>query len=162
MPCTRSTRRRVWAVVALPLVPGDGSRYWANCMSNYRVEKVRIRLSEEIKGLDPNSGIDTEELAWIDSTGIDANSSGARPLSDFYAADYPDWQEDDKWFPAQAGINSVRKLIKHYQRTIADGEDPMGRHLDVIKSKLSVLISVERILQIAANEEVYFCLAVSQ
>ncbi|MBB01152.1 MAG: hypothetical protein CMJ47_00740 [Planctomyces sp.] len=130
-------------------------------MGNYSVQKVRIRLSDEIAGLDPISEIDNEELAWIDSTGFDANSSGAQPLSDFYAADYTDWQEDDKWFPAETGVNSVQKMIKHYQRIIADGEDPMGRQLDVIKSKLAVLTSVEKILKIAADDDVYFCLAVS-
>ena len=131
-------------------------------MSNYRVESVRIKLSEEIAGLDPNFGIDNEELAWLDSTGIDTNSSGAQPLSDFYAADYPDWKEDDKWFPADAGVTAVQQLIKHYQRIIADGEDPMGRKLDMIQSKLDLLTSIGRILKTAADQDVYFCLAVSQ
>lgn len=130
-------------------------------MSNHRVETVHIRLSEDVPELDPNSGIDNTELAWVDSAGIDANSSGAQPLSDFYVADYPDWQEE-KWFPAVEGLQSVQKLIGYYRRIVANREDPMGRTLDVIESKLAVLSNVEQVLKIAADGDIYFCLAVRQ
>ena len=131
-------------------------------MTNYRVERARIRLSGPVDGLDPDENIDAEELCWIDQTGMDANACGATPLSEFYAADYLDWQEDDKWIPAREGLEAFSKLLKHYERIIADGDDPLRRNMSVIQDKIDMLKNVLRVMEAATNADVFFCLAVSQ
>ena len=129
-------------------------------MTDYRVERARLRLSDTIHR-DPNVNIDTAELCWIDPSGIDANSSGLRPLSDFYAADYRGWQEEDKWFTAEEGLTTVRGLLKHYRRILDDGVDPIGREMSVIEGNVSVLEEVEEVLSAADDAGAYFCIAVS-
>ena len=131
-------------------------------MSDYRVEKARIRLSESINDVDPNENIDSAELCWVDASGMDANSCGAQPLSDFYAAAYPDWQEDDKWFPPNDGIESVTKLLSHYQQIIDDQNDPLGREISVIQDKIDILENVLQVLTTAKESNAYFCFAVSE
>jgi hypothetical protein len=67
-------------------------------MANFRVERARHRLFDAIDGVDLNANIDAEEFCWIDPTSIDANTCGVTPLSEFYAADFQGWREDDKCF----------------------------------------------------------------
>jgi hypothetical protein len=129
-------------------------------MADHRVERARIRLSDDI-GMDPNARIDTAEFCWIDPSGIDANSCGARPLPEFYAADFPGWREDDKWFPSQEGLNTVRKLLNYYKRILEKNVDPLGRQMAVIEEKIGLLDEVENVLAAAEEAGAHFCIAVS-
>lgn len=127
---------------------------------DYRVERARIRLSDDT-GVDPNARIDTAELCWIDSSGIDANSCGATPLPEFYAADFRGWQEDGEWFPAQEGLQTVRKLLAHYRRILQENADPLGRKMSVIEEKVAILEEVAIVLTAAEEAGSHFCIAVS-
>lgn len=124
------------------------------------MERARIRLSEHI-GRDPNERIDTAELCWIDPSGIDANSCGVTPLSEFYAADFPDWREDDKWFSPDEGLTAVRKLLRHYERIVEIRNDPLGRAMDVIADNAALLREVAEVLIAAKDAGASFCISVS-
>lgn len=129
-------------------------------MSDYRIEQLRIRLSSPIDGLDPNQGLDAEELCWIDPTGVDAQLCGAIPLSDFYIADLAQLRKEERWFSANEGLNSVDKLLRHYQRVLASGSDPLGREAGVIRDKVKQLESVRKVLSCATEHGAGFYFAV--
>ncbi|MCH5378298.1 MAG: hypothetical protein JJ992_30445, partial [Planctomycetes bacterium] len=109
----------------------------------------------------PNADLDTEEFCWIDASCIDANSCGVTPISDFYAADYPDWREDDKWFPARNGLDTVNGLLEYHKRNVAARADPMGRNSAVIEEKIALLEELARVLNAADAEGAFFCIAVT-
>ncbi len=129
-------------------------------MSDFRIERARLRLSDDI-GLDPNAKIDSTELCWVDASGVDANSCGVMPLREFFAADFPSWREDDKWFAAEDGLDTVSKLISHYERIVSSQSDPLGREMSVIERDLTLLREVAIVLAAAKSAGVQFCIAVS-
>jgi hypothetical protein len=130
-------------------------------MSDFRVEQARIRLSDEIEGLDPNANLDPGELCWIDPTKIDAQACGATPLQEFFAADYASFREDDKWFPASDGLATVNALLQRYERTVAAGVDELGRDMTLIQDKIAQLREVARVLSLAEERGLHFQLAVT-
>jgi hypothetical protein len=121
-------------------------------MADNRIERARLRLSGDI-GRDPNANIDATELCWVDATGIDSNSCGATPFRKFFAADFPHWKEDDKWFQAQEGLDAVRKLLAYYERIVHSKNDPLGREIAVVEEKISLLQEVANVLAAAAEAE---------
>lgn len=129
-------------------------------MANHRVERARIRLSDDI-GIDPNARIDTVELCWIDPSGIDASTCGATPLPEFYVAEFPSWREGDKWFSPQEGLNTARKLLNYYKRILETNVDPLGREMALIEEKIGLLDEIANVLAAAEEAGAHFCIAVT-
>ena len=126
---------------------------------NYRIEHARIRLSDHLKGLNPNAKIDTQELAWIDSDGTISRVYGLPNISEFYSADFRGFREE-KWFSPTKG----RSIIQGYIAAL-EGEKNKTRGIGLtnaaIDKRVQILNEVDVVLKIAQENDFQFHIAVS-
>ena len=127
-----------------------------------RVERVFIRSSDDVPGVDPVKDIDSEEFCWIDPTNIDANTLGVKPLSEFWTAGFREFSEPERWYPASEGLETVTALLGHYRRIVAEGSDPLGRSTEVIAKEVGILEAVENVLTKAQSYDVHFCFVATE
>ncbi|HAH46689.1 hypothetical protein [Gimesia sp.] len=91
-------------------------------MADFRLEKLYVILDEPIPGINHLQAVDPEEFAWHDTFDL-TQQLGVTPLDDFTYAPF----DREVWYPAGAGLKSIRSLLQEFRRQAATSEEVQQR-----------------------------------